>query len=230
MFNIFRRPSKIYVDCFTDVEELPKLFPIIHASERIPNFWKTLPTTVPHLGPQRGTMKTCPGVSSLYRTGFIIQSWSDYWIDVENNKLSWQPQGAAESHNPSQWNDAFKNHYHLKLVSPWRIREKTGVKFMFTNTIWHDEEFKPKVLNGIVEYKYQHTTSVNMLIPKNMFPKSQLIPAGKELAHIVPLSEKDVVIKMHVVDDKELNKLAPWVWTFNGHYFKRKKMLQNLGE
>ena len=230
MFTIFRRPSKIYVDCFTDVEELPKLFPIQHASERMPTFWKNLATTVPHLGPFRGTMKTCPGVSSLYRTGFIIQSWSDYWLSVDNNQFDWQPQQAAESHNPSQWGDAFKNHYHLKLVSPWRIREKTGVKFMFTNTLWHDEEFKPKILNGIVDYKYQHTTSINMLVPKNMFPKSQIIPAGKELAHVVPLSDKDVVIKMHVVDGQELNKLAPWVWTFNGHYFKRKKLLQDRGE
>ena len=69
-----------------------------------------------------------------------------------------------------------------------------------------------------------------MLVPKNMFPKSQVIPAGKELVHVVPLSDKDVVIKMHVVDDKEMNKLTPWVWSFNGHYFKRKKFLQDRGE
>jgi len=230
MFTIFRRPSKIYVDCFTDLEELPKFFPIQHASERLPTFWKNLPTTVPHMGPNRGTMKTCPGVSSLYRTGFIIQNWHDIWVSVDNNTLTWQPEPTAESHNPHQWGDAFKNHYHLKMVSPWRIKEKTGVKFMFTNTLWHDEEFKPKVLNGIVEYKYQHTSSVNMLVPKNMFPKSQLIPAGKELVHVVPLSDKDVVIKMHVVDATELKKLQNWVFTFNGHYFKRKKLLQDRGE
>ncbi len=230
MFTIFRRPSKIYVDCFTDVEELPKFFPIQHASERMPTFWKNLPTTVPHLGPQRGTMKTCPGVSSLYRTGFIIQNWHDIWISVDGPDITWQPVPVAESHDPGQWGNAFKNHYHLKLVSPWRLKEKTGVKFMFTNTLWHDEDFKPKVVNGIVEYKYQHTSSVNMLVPKNMFPKSQLIPAGKELVHVVPLSDKDVVIKMHVVDSKELQKLQSWVFTFNGHYFKRKKFLQDRGE
>jgi hypothetical protein len=230
MFTFFRRPSKIYVDCFTDIEELPKLFPVQYASERMPPFWKNLPTTVPYGGPNRGTMKTCPGVSSLYRTGFILQAWSDLWLSTEGGQLAWEPKSAAESHNPSQWGDAIKNHHHLKLVSPWRIREKTGVKFMFTNTLWHDEDFKPKVLNGIVEYKYQHTSSVNMIIPKNMFPTSQILPAGKELAHIIPLSDKDVVIKMHVVSAQELQKLQNWVFTFNGHYFKRKKMLQDIGE
>ena len=230
MFTIFRKPSKIYVDCFTDIEELPKFFPVLHASERMPAYWKNLPTTIPHGGPGRGTMKTCPGVSSLYRTGFILQAWNDLWLSVEGDQMTWQPQGAAESHNPNQWGDAIKNHHHLKVISPWKMREKTGVKFLFTNTLWHDEDFKPKVVNGIVEYKYQHTSSVNMIVPKNMFPKSQIIPAGKELAHVIPLSDKDVVIKMHVVDSEELKKLQNWIFTFNGHYFKRKKMLQERGE
>jgi hypothetical protein len=230
MFTIFRRPSKIYLDCFTDVEELPKFFPIKHASEMMPPFWKTLPTTMPYMGPARGTMKTCPGVSSLYRTGFILQNWHDIWYSTEGGEVQWQPQPAAESHNKMQWGEAFKNHHHLKLVSPWRIKEKTGVKFMFTNTFWHNEDFKPVVVNGIVDYKYQHTSSVNMLIPKNIFPKSQTIPAGTPLAQVVPLSDKDVVIKMHVVDEAELKKLSNWIWTFNGHYFKRKKLLQERGE
>lgn len=230
MFTILRRPSKIYVDCFTEIEELPKFFPIIHASERYPSFWKNLPTTIPAGGPSRGTMKTCPGVSDLYRTGFIIQAWSDIWVDINTGDIRWEPRPVAESHNPSQWGEAIKNHYHLKLVSPWRIREKTGVKFLFTNTLWHDEDFKPRVLNGIVEYKYQHTSSVNMIVPKNMFPKSITIPAGKELAQVIPLSEKEIVIKMHVVDTMELLKLQNWIFTFNGHYFKRKKMLKERGE
>ncbi len=230
MFSIFKKPSKIYLDCFTDIEELPKFFPIQHASERMPSFWKSLPTTVQHMGPQRGTMKTCPGVSSLFRTGIILQSWCDLWFSVEGNDISWQPQPAAESHNANQWGSAIKNHYHLKFVSPWKFKEKTGVKFLFTNTQWHQEDLKPRVINGIVDYKYQHTTSVNMLIPKNMFPKSTVIPAGTEMAHIIPLSDKDVEIKMHVVDSKELEKVQPWVWSFNGHYFKRKKLLQERGE
>jgi hypothetical protein len=231
MFTIFRRPSKIYVDCFTDVEELPKFFPIQHASERMPPFWKNIPTTINFEGVPRGTMKTCPGVSSLYRTGFIIQAWHDMWLSTENNQLTWQPEPTGESHNPLQWNNSsFQNHHHLKMVSPWRIKEKTGVKFLFTNTLWHNEDFKPKVMNGIVDYKYQHTSSVNMFVPKNMFPKTQMITAGTELAQVIPLSDKDVVIKMHVVSSEELKKLQSWIWTFNGHFFKRKKLLQERGE
>jgi len=229
MFTFFRKRSKIYIDCFTWNKEIAELFPVLHAKESLPDFWKTLPTTVPLAGPGRGTMKTCPGVSELYKTGLILQSWSDLYVDIDNNSLKWDPQPAAESHNVAQFNNYFKHYYHLKFVSPWKFIEKTGVKFLYTNLFWHDETFKPMVVNGMIEYKYQHTTSCNMMIPKNMYPKSTIIPAGKPLCQIIPLSEKEVNFKMHVLSSDEFNKFDPYVFTFNGHYFKRKKMLKDLG-
>jgi hypothetical protein len=162
MFSIFKKPSKIYVDCFTEIEDLPILFPVLNAADRLPTYWKNLATTCPHEGVQRGTMKTCPGVSDLYRTGMILQTWCDTHIDTGNNKLEWMPPGAGESHDPKQWGDSFKNHYHLKLISPWRFKE--------------------------------------------------------------------VVINMHVIDKAEMEKMHNWVFTFNGHYFKRKKLLKAAGK
>jgi len=226
MFSIFNKRSKIHIDCFTSVEELPKLFPILHAKDAIPSFWQKLPPTVEFAGPTRGTMKLCPGVGDLYRTGLILQAWHDIFISVDG-QLSWEPKTACESHNSLQHGGHFKNHQHIKIVSPWRFVEKTGVKFLYTNTFWHDENFKPVVVNGIVEYKYQNTTSTNMMVPNNIFPKSFTIPAGKPLAQIIPLSEKDVEFKMHVITDQEYLKMDPYVFTFSGSYFKRKKALMD---
>jgi len=230
MFTFFKKRSKIHMDCFTWNKEIAELFPVLHAKESLPDFWKTLPTTVPLAGPGRGTMKTCPGVSELYKTGLILQTWSDLYINTDNNSLKWEPPPAAESHNVAQFNNHFKHHYHLKFVSPWKFVEKTGVKFLYTNLFWHDETFRPMVVNGMIEYKYQHTTSCNMMIPKNMFPKSTIIPAGKPLCQIIPISEKDIEFKIHVLSDEEYKKFDPYVFTFNGHYFKRKKMLKDLGK
>lgn len=230
MFTFFFKKSKITLDCFTYIPEIEKLFPIIPAEERIPSFWKNIPTTVKHMGPMRGTMKTCPGVSTLFKSGFIVQSWSDIWIGIENNALRWLPEEMGEAHNPKQWGDALKGFNHIKLVSPWRIKEKTGVNFLYTNCFWHDDQFKPVVVNGVVEYKYQHTTSVNMLIPKKMFPAELTIPAGKELAQVIPLSESDVNIKLHTVTPLEYERLNAYNFAMNGQYFKRKKMLKALGE
>jgi hypothetical protein len=229
MFTFFNKKSKIVLDCFTFVPEIATLFPIIHAEDRIPPFWKNLPTVVKHSGISRGTMRTCPGVSSLFRTGFILQNWSDCWISTENDKLTWFPENAGEQHNPKQWGEYLKNYHHLKLVSPWRIQEKSGVNFLYTNCFWHDDNFKPFIVNGMVEYKYQSTTSVNMLIPKTMFPKDLTIPAGQELAHIIPMSEKDIEIKMHTISRTEYENLGSYTFSFNGQYFKRKKLLKEQG-
>jgi hypothetical protein len=230
MFTFFFKKPKIVLDCFTHHPEVETLFPLVNAEERLPDFWKKLPTTVKHNGPSRGTMKTCPGVTGLFRTGFIIQSWQDFWISTENSMLKWFPEESAEGHNQKQWGDYLNDYQHLKLNSPWKIKEKTGVNFLFTNCFWHDDKFKPFVVNGMVDYRYQHTTSVNLLIPKKMFPADLTIPAGKELAHVVPLSESDVTIKMHTVDYGEyLKQVGDMSFTLNGQYYKRKKILKDKG-
>lgn len=230
MFSFFIKKSKIVLDCFTHHPEVEKLFPILYAEECLPNFWKNLPTTVKHNGPSRGTMRTCPGVGTLFRTGFILQSWEEYWIGGENGILKWFPEDDAEGHHPKQWGEYLKSYHHLKLNSPWKIKEKTGVNFMYTNVFWHDDEFKPFVVNGIVDYKYQHTTSVNMLIPKSMFPKDLVIPAGKPLAQVIPLSDSEIQIKMHTVGyEKFMTEVGTVPFALNGQYFKRKKILKDKG-
>lgn len=230
MFSFFFKKPKIVLDCFTYQPEVEKLFPLLRAEERIPSFWKNLPPTVKHNGPMRGTMRTCPGVGTLYRTGFILQSWQEIWIGTDGG-LKWFPEDAIETHSSKQWMDSYlKGFHHVKLLSPWKIREKTGVNFLYTNCFWHDDEFKPFVVNGVVDYKYQHTTSVNMLIPKVMFPKELTIPLNKELAHIIPLSESDVDIKMHTVSfDEYIKEVGGVPFALSGQYFKRKKILKDKG-
>ena len=230
MFSFFFKKSKIVLDCFTYVPEVELLFPILRAEERLPQFWKKLPPTVKHNGPMRGTMKTCPGVGNLYRSGFIIQSWQEMWIGIENG-VRWFPEDCLETHSSKQWLDSYlTGFYHVKLLSPWKIKEKTGVNFLYTNCFWHDDTFKPFVVNGVVDYKYQHTTSVNMLIPKTIFPKEVNIPLNKELAHVIPMSEKDIDIKMHTVTQEEFVKQVGTIpFTISGQYFKRKKLLKQKG-
>jgi hypothetical protein len=63
-----------------------------------------------------------------------------------------------------------------------------------------------------------------------MFPKDLTIPAGKELAHVIPLSESDIKISMHTVSYEEYIKQVGIVpFALNGQYFKRKKILKDLG-
>jgi hypothetical protein len=210
---------------------LIELFPIQNTIETIPSWYKTIPVTVKSApGPMKGTMRTCPGVSDLYRRGIVIPAWTDMYVDWEKpggSGLNVQPAYLGEPHDSGQWGDhsVLKDYMHLKFLSPWKFKEKTGVEFLFTNTFWHQPTLKYFVPNGIVEFKDQHTTNVNVWIPKSGFPKTFTIQAGDPVAQLVPLSEKEVVIHTHEIDEKEYMKtLMGYSFTFNAQYFKKKKI------
>jgi hypothetical protein len=230
MISIFLKPSKITVDCFTTIPELVTLFPVVNSNNLLPDFWKTLPNTIEHNNRTVPTMKTCPGANGLYKQGFIMPAWTDITIDTNQNKLTWFPDSIAATHPSQQWGDkGFSDYYHIKLYSPWAIKEKSGVKFLLTNTFWHDSTFKPRIVNGLIEFKYQHHSNINMFVPKLITPKIIKIPAGKELAQFIPLSDKRVDLKFHVINDNEMNAVYnPFRFTDIGWYYKRKKILQSL--
>jgi hypothetical protein len=225
MFNFFKKTSKIHIDCFTFIDDLSDLFPIIPAAERPPAWFKNVPTTVMYNTIKRGTVRLCPGMNDLYKSGFIIQSWRDIILRVENGLPSWIPNDVAESHQSIQWGDNWKNHVHVKLLPPWKIKEKTGISWLFTNVNYHDLDFRAIVVNGMVEFKYQCATNINMLIPKNIFPGEIFIPAGKELCQIIPMCDKEIKIHMHQVTFEDFEKLTTPSFSFYGQYYKKKKIL-----
>tara|TARA_A100001035_G_scaffold150717_1_gene118677 strand:+ start:3255 stop:3953 length:699 start_codon:yes stop_codon:yes gene_type:complete len=224
MFSIFNRTPTITLDCFTPIPDLPELFPLKKASGIVPNWWKNLKPTVEYKGINRGSLKMCPGVTDYFKTGFIITCWRDFIIEVNSGIPNVLPENTADLHNPIQWGDeALQGYAHVKLVSPWRIKEKTGCKFLFTNTFWHNNTHQYFIPNGIVNYKYQHATNVNLVVNKNAFPKRFELNAGEPIVHCLPISDKNIKIKMHVVSDEEFAKTDNYHFTFSGNYYKSKK-------
>lgn len=230
IFSIFVKKSTIHVDCFTYFEDVYNLFPPIEARHSIPSFYKNLSPTVEHTGIQRGTMKTCPGVNYLFNSGFIVPNCQEIFVKIqEDNDIDWFPAGAAESHNSLQWGAALKNYHHLKIVTPWLVKENTGTKFLMTNLFWHDNDFKPLAVNGMLEFKYQHSINVNLVIPKNIFPRDFSISPGKELAQVIPLTDKTVKLHTHLISIQEYQKMGIDILWYAGNYLKRKKLLQSKG-
>ena len=190
----------------------------------MPEWFKQLPATVPWKGINRGSMKMCPGVTDYYKAGFILPAWRDFQISVNSGIPNLHPAESGDIHNPIQWGKGLDGYGHIKLVSPWRIKEKTGVKFLFTNSFWQKQKHHYFVPNGIVEYKYQVTTNVNLVVSKNAFPNEFVINAGDPLVQCIPLSEQKIKIKTHVIDPIEFAKLDSYVFSFSGNYYKGKKI------
>lgn len=227
----FKKPV-ITIDAFTydegtRIEVAPK-----PTSKFIPKEFKRLPNKIPSMNNniiiEQATLKGCTGVLNLFTTGFIIPAWCDFNVQVDAGG-SYQWNGAhrtldVSDHPPQQlWEGFYPKHSHIKLHNPWVFREKTGVNFTWQGCIWHNYAHDNMViLPAVLDFKYQATTHVNMMIKHD----SQLsMKAGDPLVQLIPVSDKKVEIKTHRVSYEEWDSMRfnPVRWTDT--YKLRKKAI-----
>jgi hypothetical protein len=235
MISFFFKRQKIVLDCFTTNINSFDYFPIDKASNFYPDWWKSYPKSYPDINEQgikveRSTIKRCDGLIDLYQQGFMIPLWSDLILETHPNGFKYtfaDGNSVVEDHDYNQMSNEFIQYIHFKLRSPWKIRDKKGTKFAFvqpsynhvkTLTNWH-------VLPGVIDFKYQHATNINFVAGRGQRFE---IKAGHPLAHVIPLSDKEIEIKCHVVDplnsehQQILNNHYPF---FNGSHKKIKKII-----
>lgn len=231
------KKKKIVVDCFTCVPEVYNLFPIKKAIKYTPEWWKRLPSEDTDVdGTTMRTMKKCAGFIDLYKSGFIMEMWSEMSMDIsetENGPIwkSLYPSYAFDvpvEHHPLQSGYTFSDKLHMKLTSPWLFSEKTGVNFAFIEPSWNIPDFwhYTKIVPAVVNYKYQHGTHVNMFFSRGDY--KFIFAPGMPLVHFVPLTDKDVEVKNHLVSYDEFNKIRNKSLRlfFKGHYENYLKLLK----
>lgn len=213
--DIFFKKTELTVDCFTTNINAFELFPIQESKHFYPEWWKNLPKNEftenrNGLPIPISTMKRCEGFINLYQSGFIIPLWSDIIIQTHGmNNYSFEFADGVSTlsyHNSDQLGPQFVNYIHIKFESPWRIQEKTGVNFIFQQPSWNNPSdlINSHVLPGIIDFKYQFTSSINLFILKN---KRYQWAAGRPMAHVVPMSDKKIKLKMHLISEEEKSKM-----------------------
>ena len=233
MFDIFTKRSTITVDCFTMNPAVHKYFPPVPANKAIPNWMKKMPATFEAdngagIKYPAGTLKRCDGLVSLYKKGIALPLWSDLIIETFETG-EWKYQFSAREvlnivdHPKQQFAGNFQDAIHVKIHSPWMFKEKTGVNFIFVPPIWNniDKLFTVSTPPGIIEYKHQHSTHINMLLPK----KTDRLEFFAEdiMAHIIPLSDKNIKVKTHLISRSEwenMNLTYGYNSSFAGKYKK----------
>ena len=220
MFNFFHRTPEINLDCFTYSNETYLTTPIVRASKAFPDWWQKLDPYTPkfHSTTENGyhlrkhdemTARDCYAIVELYKKGLIIENWSDISFKVENGVYHYWAADNTErphDHDRRQLGESFPNHFHIKLISPWVFREKTGVKFLWLGAEWSLDNFEIKVLPGVINFDIISQVNVNMMFP--MRNGSFTISIGNPLVHLVPLSEKKLKIHNHLVTKPEFDKLS----------------------
>jgi hypothetical protein len=208
----FLKKSKIVIDCFTDNPAVLEQYPIKNAANFIPEKWKKLPKETIVKTPieiPSSTIKRCIAFIDLYRSGFMLPLWSDLIIDLTVEDIAgWRFANSTFSitnhTNDSMWDDLYKNHTHAKLLSPWFFKEKSGVKFSWNKPTWNIFKENLEIVPGVVNFKNQNGTHINLFVKD--YTRLEL-KAGTPLVHLIPLSDKQVEIKNHLISGEEFRKL-----------------------
>lgn len=207
---IFLPRKKIVVDCFTSSINAFELFPIDHAIKFVPDWWRNMPKEyeVRNLFPA-STLKRCPAVIETYKHGMILPLWSDLAIRTDGGH-DWEIKFSdiksnIEVHDARQWSayadaDKFTQY---KLMSPWAVKTKEDIMWSFSKATWNFNPDNPlHILNGVIGFQTQHSTHINIIMPLDQAP-SRVIQAGQPMIHMLPLTEKEIVIKKHLISEDE---------------------------
>ena len=192
IFN-FKR-STITVDCFTYSPVAYELYKIRKAVLFYPETIKKMSPSLivkdghTNISIETPTIKKCTGINGLYTKGAIMPLWAERIIQ----------------HEKIQYNPLFDGYHHIKFVSVWNMVEKSGLKFIWMPAFYNMEEYQlnDKIIipPGLTYYDEQPQSNVNVFIKKDA--ENFILRAGTPLIHIVPLTEKQVDWKCHLVNIK----------------------------
>jgi hypothetical protein len=237
MFSFFHRKPKIVVDCFTSSAFAYDNTPVRKTSKHLPTWWRQLPVfksgNDQFVDVPAKNMRNCVGFSELFKRGVVLETWAEFKLQIQQEGIAWETSGinvpSVESNDSSTWNHAYKDYHHLKLNPPWVFREKTGIKFMFSEATWLLNSHPFTVLPGIVEYRLNHATGINIFIRKGDY--NIFLPVGLPLVQIVPLIEDDreIEYKNHLVSTEEFNNIfsSGPISLFGGYRSLRKLVKRN---
>jgi hypothetical protein len=219
MMHFFKR-KKLILECFTDKKELITDAPIDKAFKYMPEWWKTLPKPYVKLGDMNAdlNMRHCPGIVELYKHSFIIPLWSDLKISMGANtnepyEYRWQfsdGRSGIEVHSATQRGVYLpnKNYQHLKLNTPWALQTNKDVMFTWFGATWNMDNPENIIIPpGIDEYYQQHSTTINMFIPRSANTKEFILPFRQPLVFITPITKEKVYIKHSLVSTEEFAKI-----------------------
>lgn len=236
MISFLFKKSELHLDVFTSRSGVFELYPVEYGNNFFPEWWKKLSKEYYHEGSiyPSSTMKRCDGFIQYYKNSITIPLWSDLMLKINrNDSVDWQFSDMvtnASSHPKVQMEGFMddKEFAHVKIESPWIFKSKDEISWVWTQPIWNfKNSFDVLIPPASVNYKYNNSTNINMLIDQTE-DKKILLPAGLPMVNLFPMTEKKVVIHSHLVSNEEYSKIhdATYASTFINKYKNAKKILQ----
>jgi hypothetical protein len=235
------KKKDIVINFYTDKAHVFNYFPVVEAKKTLPSWFKELPR--PYFNSpedSHSNIKLCPGIMDYYTSGFLVPLWSELYLKIgkagETN-YAWQysdQQSALVSHSPHMYGNVLPEteYQHLKLTSPWMVTCEEDIEFIIKQPDWRfDINDNIHISSGFLNFKYQPTLNVNLFVKREKEDSEIMLKQGTPLLHIVPLTERKIIMKTHLIDNKEFNSIfsKSISTSFLRFYEDKKKIMQSSG-
>ena len=237
MFWGKRKP--VVLNCYTCRPDVFNFFPIVSAKQKIPAWFKKLPTPYyKGLDDNVQNLKLCPAVVELFCQGFLLPLWSDLFLEIgkagtENYRWQYSDRKSdIQVHPARDWGDEFPTtkYQHLKLDSPWFFECEEDIRFLATSPEWQFDTLDGiHILSGVLGFNAQGTTNINMFARRDAEVRKKIIPCGTPIYQFIPLTDRKVVLKTHLISKNELERKQTKSTrvSFIRHYQKKLNLFKN---
>jgi hypothetical protein len=239
-FNFFKKA--VVLHCYTDKPDVYNFSAIKESKNFIPDWWKKTPKgytpNSESFAPKKAnTIKGCDGFIDLYRQGAMLPMWSDCEVtvgEIGSGEFRYQYSNGysvARSHPEQQRGMQYpeRDYLHLKFEPEWCLVCEEDINFLVTAPVWnHDSPESLIVFPGVLNFKYQTAININVLFKRENSITKYLVPFGLPIAHLIPLTERKLVVKTYLVSSDTLKRIHSITahTTFAGKYRNNKKIMQ----
>jgi hypothetical protein len=207
------KKSEIILDCFTNKKYIYEQAKINYATKFFPEWWKKMHKQTPS---GNATIKHCVAFQDFYKKGIVIPSWFDFELTIfDKNNEQWYEWEASNhdvntdnSHGTEQFKTfAEQNVKNMKIDSPWLCKTKEEIYWTWTQPTWNNKSFlgNLQLMPAVTNFKYQYETHINYMVLNKDNTVTYDIPPLTPLVIMHPLTEKNIKICHHLIDDDEFN-------------------------
>ena len=221
MLTLLSLQKTIVLRAFTATPRLAEILPPIAVAECPPQWWKGLKPETHLVNPRSAkssipTIKRCYALQHLFGRAIGLRLWQDINIAVPQDAaiiaegVSRHVPSVGMSHPAFQFAGAFAPTLrHYKLHSPWLFVCDRASHFAWMSAFYH--RIDPSafhVMPGVVEFRYQHGTHINLLINTAGNERIELsLSAGDMMVYLLPVEASPVKIIAEEISESEMERI-----------------------
>jgi hypothetical protein len=100
------------------------------------------------------------------------------------------------------------NAIHFKFNSPWFFVADRPMHFWMCHPFYHQRDpFRFQAMPGTIEFHNQHSTNVNIVLPRPARPTDIEFSAGEMVAYLMPMEDVRIDLVVEEVTEAELNRI-----------------------